>query len=533
MDIDPTEDESSTQGLALPIDLDPPDEGSLNLGSALAEALNTALSREGSQRTASPVTPEEESPEGTLSPTTPKARTMSTVPGSASAPAPNRLVGLTGDQLAELVAQIATRTEQRPRVQQPSLFEGERTKLRIFLVQLGIYFDALGWNEDQHHKKITYAKSLLRGAAGQWLVPYVEERLEENWETWGLFVETHKLHWGDVDAKGTARNKITGSTQSGGTMTEYANEFRMIAVETEYDEGTLTRLLFISKKIILRPISPHSPCAPDVPGAYNVNSSSRCVRPGSFRPEVKGTPLMRPDATGSVWMHWTWPFCVRLLRPPPPETLPPAPSLFLPSRLKSMFPCFRSADAFQPQPLTSRPPPRHAGPSAFLPWYPLSFNFVTSVSLNPFLTRNSSNITSGSPPPPDSLRLLAYPADVFQSSFFHPISSQRPQPFLLPLIPPCILPYPADVPHPLALSLGSFLSSPHPILFAPLLSPSTPGLLLSARGLPPSSLASNSPPDTFPCLFTHNCPLDYLTKPAQFITIPRHIPMPTEPTIAR
>jgi len=176
---------------------------------------------------------------------------MSTVPGPAPAPAPNPLVGLTGDQLAELVAQIATRTEQRPRVQQPSHFEGERTKLRIFLVQQGIYFDTLGWNEDQYHKKITYAKSLLTGAAGQWLVPYVEGRLEENWKTWGQFVETLKLHFGDVDAKETARNKITGITQSGGTMTEYANEFRMIPAETEYDEGTLTRLLLggMSKKL--------------------------------------------------------------------------------------------------------------------------------------------------------------------------------------------------------------------------------------------------------------------------------------------
>ena len=126
---------------------------------------------------------------------------MSTVQGPAPAPAPNPLVGLTGDQLAELVAQIAPRTEQRLRVQQPSYFAGERTKLRIFLAQLGIYFDVLGWNEDQHHKKITYAKSLLRGAAGQWLVPYVEGRLEENWGTWGQFVETLKLHFRDVDAK--------------------------------------------------------------------------------------------------------------------------------------------------------------------------------------------------------------------------------------------------------------------------------------------------------------------------------------------
>jgi len=147
---------------------------------------------------------------------------MSTIPGPGPTTAPNPVVGLTGDQLAELVAQIATRTEQRPRVQQPSHFEGQRTKLRIFLVQLGIYFEALGWNEDQHHKKITYAKSLLRGAAGPWLVPYIEGRLEENLETWGKFEKTLKLHFGDVDAKKRARNKVTGITQSGRTITEYA-----------------------------------------------------------------------------------------------------------------------------------------------------------------------------------------------------------------------------------------------------------------------------------------------------------------------
>jgi len=242
-DIDPIEDDSPTQRLASPIELDPPDEGSLDLGSALEEALNTALSQEGSQRTASPVTPDEESPQGTLSPTTPRARRMRTAPGPTPAPVPNPLVGLTGDQLAELVAQIATRTEQRPRVQQPSPFEGEGTKLRLFLVQLGIYFDVSGWNEDQYHKKITYFKSLLRGASGQWLVSDVEGRLEEDWATWGQFVETLKLHFGDVDVKETARNRITSITQSGRTMTEYADEFRMIAAETKYDEGTLTRLL--------------------------------------------------------------------------------------------------------------------------------------------------------------------------------------------------------------------------------------------------------------------------------------------------
>jgi ferredoxin len=178
---------------------------------------------------------------------------MSEAPGPAPAPAPAPapLVALTGEQLSELIARVATRTEQRPRIKEPSYFTGDRTKLRIFLVQLSIYFEALGWGENDGGKKITYTKSLLREAAGQWLVPYEEGRIIEDWISWDEFVETIKLHFGDVDTKETARNRITGVRQGNRTMTEYSNEFRMIAAETEYDEGTLTRLLLggMSKKL--------------------------------------------------------------------------------------------------------------------------------------------------------------------------------------------------------------------------------------------------------------------------------------------
>ena len=70
-------------------------------------------------------------------------------------------------------------------------------------------------------------------------------------------------------------------------------------------------IINISKKNTLRSVSPCSFYASDTPGAYNVNSSSVCVRPGLFRPEVQGPRPMHPDAKGSVWTHWTRPFCVR------------------------------------------------------------------------------------------------------------------------------------------------------------------------------------------------------------------------------
>jgi len=117
------------------------------------------------------------------------------------------------------------------------------------------------------------------------------------------------------------------------------------------DEGPAPDL--VSKKNTLRSVSPSSPCAPDVPGAYNVNSCSGCVRPGSFRPEVKRPRPMCPDADLRVRTLWMRPF----LRPDafdppwrrhPPDTLPPAPSLFIPSLTMHPFPYCPFADVLRP-----------------------------------------------------------------------------------------------------------------------------------------------------------------------------------------
>jgi len=128
----------------------------------------------------------------------------------------------------------------------------------------------------------------------------------------------------------------------------------------------------ISKKNTLRSVSPRSPCAPDVPGAYNVNSCSGYVRPGSFRPEVKGPHPMRPDAQVTVRTHWTRAFLrPEAFDPPwrshPPDTLPPAPSLFIPLLPMHPFPCYPFADVLRPRHLSSRPPPRYPRPPAFFP----------------------------------------------------------------------------------------------------------------------------------------------------------------------
>ena len=131
----------------------------------------------------------------------------------------------------------------------------------------------------------------------------------------------------------------------------------------------------ISKRNTLRAVSPRSPCVLDVPGAYNVNSCSGCIHRGSFRPEVNRPPPMRSDAQVSVRRHWTWSF----LRPDSfdapwrshrPDTLPPAPPLFIPLLPMHPCPCCPFANFLPARHLSSRPPPPIPPPASFLSMIP-------------------------------------------------------------------------------------------------------------------------------------------------------------------
>jgi len=128
----------------------------------------------------------------------------------------------------------------------------------------------------------------------------------------------------------------------------------------------------IRKKNTLRSVSPGSPCAPDVQGAYNVNTCSGCVRPGSFRPEVKG-PVQcvwtRKSVSGRIGRG---PFCVlRHLTPPGAATplilYPQRPaSSYLPSQWTSSHAALLRTSCGRD---ISRPglPPRYPRPPAFIP----------------------------------------------------------------------------------------------------------------------------------------------------------------------
>ena len=127
----------------------------------------------------------------------------------------------------------------------------------------------------------------------------------------------------------------------------------------------IRKCIYISKNTGLRPVASCSPRPPDVPGAYNVNSSSGCFRPGSFRPAAIS---FRPDAPGAPWLNLPSNDTPSAKPLPPaaqeaPVRLPPPPEAFRPRILSSQTRPVPSHDTLSP----SEPLPNPPVPSPFSP----------------------------------------------------------------------------------------------------------------------------------------------------------------------
>src|ERR1700761_2773380 len=177
----------------------------------------------------------------------------------------------------------------------------------------------------------------------------------------------------------------------------------------------------ISKNTALRRVASCSPRPPDVPGAHNVNSSSGCYRPGSFRP---GAASFRPDAPGAPWRsllsnHTPSAKPLPPAAPVAPVRLPPPPEAFRPRILSSQTRSVPSHDT--PLPLNlSRTLPY---PTLFLP-YPAEVFLPPSSSPPPLpillVGRTFSVFAGRSRYSPDVLLLL-----LFSPSTLHTLLVRR------------------------------------------------------------------------------------------------------------
>ena len=117
------------------------------------------------------------------------------------------------------------------------------TKLRGWLAQLIVYYRRLGWQNGHDEEKILYATRLLREDAGTWITPYAEERITPTWHNEAGFKAELQRQCGIIDAQGAARISLKNMKQGKPSVTEYWNEFLLLASEAELDNSTGGELL--------------------------------------------------------------------------------------------------------------------------------------------------------------------------------------------------------------------------------------------------------------------------------------------------
>jgi len=149
---------------------------------------------------------------------------------------------LSPEQMRQIITSLSGGTR-KFKAKEPEVYRGERHKLRGWLAQLVVYYRTVGWQNGHDEGKILYATSLLRDDAGTWITPYAEERITPAWDNWAGFKVELQRQFGVIDAKGEARIRLKNMKQGKRSVTEYWNEFRLVASEAELDDSTGGELL--------------------------------------------------------------------------------------------------------------------------------------------------------------------------------------------------------------------------------------------------------------------------------------------------
>jgi RNase H-like domain found in reverse transcriptase/Reverse transcriptase (RNA-dependent DNA polymerase)/Integrase zinc binding domain/Chromo (CHRromatin Organisation MOdifier) domain/Domain of unknown function (DUF4939)/Retroviral aspartyl protease/Integrase core domain len=130
-----------------------------------------------------------------------------------------------------------------PKIAPPEYFEGSRKKSRSFLLQLGNTFRVQQSRFMDDKLKVSYAISFLRGAAFDWIAPY----MESNHSLLRSFQEfkTHfLLAFGDVDRKHQAEKEILSLKQGNQSAAVLVSEFQKLALELDWSGAPVCALFY-------------------------------------------------------------------------------------------------------------------------------------------------------------------------------------------------------------------------------------------------------------------------------------------------
>jgi hypothetical protein len=156
---------------------------------------------------ASPVTPDHPSRPQTLETVEENNSGMTTPQASMGAPVPP--VQMTTEQLQTLLQQLyMPHPSSQPKIEDPELYYGERSKLRAFLIQCELKFNCEPSKFDQDSKRVNYASARCRGNSWAWIEPSMKEEGVSKYETWKEFKTAISRAFGEADSKEVAQRKF-------------------------------------------------------------------------------------------------------------------------------------------------------------------------------------------------------------------------------------------------------------------------------------------------------------------------------------
>jgi len=170
---------------------------------------------EGTGRPISPTTPEQNSrattPE-TPAPKTPRTVHFQETMGPSSGKAPETNPTPPESQFADFIKQLAyqlqaNRPTSNPKVEDPELYHGERTKLRAFLTQCELKFNCESNKFKDDKAKVNYASSRCRGNAWSWIEPSIVDGATR-YTTWKDFKAAVERAFSKADSKEVERLKF-------------------------------------------------------------------------------------------------------------------------------------------------------------------------------------------------------------------------------------------------------------------------------------------------------------------------------------
>ncbi|ESK81798.1 hypothetical protein Moror_16781 [Moniliophthora roreri MCA 2997] len=200
---------------------------------------------------------------------------MTTPSGSAAAASdvkPKEEVDDTDEQWARTISTAVLQTiddkkDEASKGPTPDLFLGKQSDTRRFLLDLELYFTINPVKANTNEKKKMLLLSLVKGSTSEWkqretmkLFPEdddPEEKKKAAKETWSSFKQRFRNKWQPINVVREVQAKIEQIKMTD-RADEYVNRFRLIAMDTKYDDEALMRFFreglpeSLQNKIMLR-----------------------------------------------------------------------------------------------------------------------------------------------------------------------------------------------------------------------------------------------------------------------------------------